>query len=52
MLCRCFALSFHSSKNYFTVNYRYTQKLDGFLEQVMSRGLIEDGTVAPDISKV
>ena len=32
--------------------FLFAQKLDGFLEEVMSRGLIEDGTVAPDISKV
>ena len=28
------------------------QKLDDFLNQVMSRGLIGDGTVAPDVTKV
>lgn len=48
MLCIVLSLK----QKLFTVNYRYTQKLDGFLEQVISRGLIADGTVAPDISKV
>ena len=28
------------------------QKLDDFLNEVMSRGLIGDGTLAPDITKV
>ena len=30
----------------------HVQKLDGFLDHVMSEGLIGDGTVAPDVSKV
>ena len=35
------------------IMYMYIhQKLDKFLDHVMSRRLIGDGTVAPDISKV
>lgn len=35
-----------------TFVFIFTQKLDGFLEHLMSKGLIVDGTVAPDITKV
>ena len=36
----------------YTSSVNTLQKLDRFLDHVMTRGLIGDGTVAPDISKV
>ena len=38
--------------NRYTCKSMHVQKLDGFLDHVMSEGLIGDGTLAPDVSKV